>query len=825
MADDRALASFLDTSPAPVAEPEPSEALRGALTFGTYRVSGETAARLVTSALEAGVRSVDTAHLYKNEPAVFAAVRAFEAAHPELPQIRVCTKIFKHLLFDQTLRAVEGSVVRLGRALDLVLLHRPLPAAMWRALDAAVARGLVNEIGISNYSAARLKELLMLCDGVTGEPCRRPAVNQVELHPFVGPVQPLLALCRAEGIRVQGHTVLARGQFLEFPPLVRLARSLGVSTAVVMLRWAQQLGAEVVFHTTQAQHLREVIDATRAAEPVLSALQLAEISGYYGFETRRFFPEAATPSLDAELGEVTDTGTYVERVATRLAEDRRALEAGLPVSDLALNLPANSNRQLSTDPVANQLALRLFPVEGDKTAVSSYGRFRDLVRKLRSRAQAQKEAQLKSRTPICSLKPGHPALRPLRFVDGEPVSMAVAYPEAMPVEVAPAHELAPFFDFLRDPERLGSSPPDLGEAPLIFQRGAYYADERMDLCKQVVGPAHIAALCEAVERPFSAAHAPRWGRVRHFLLGNNIACQGAGDEGARAFARLMSNPEVTIETWYLAGNCIDAEDMGIIAQALEDNRHARALWLKRNPLGAGGAAHLGRLLAKNSTLSLLDVHNTGLFDEGIEALADAFEAAGGVLHLRHLYAAANAFSPRSIAALRRLFSRQLPEPSSLVSLSLSLNRLGNPGCDAFVDLLETGALARLERLDLGSIGLDRLDSTRLVDGLIAHCPKLRSLNLGTYLSTRDLGEKTNLLRPEVSALVRLLREHPTLELLDVSICGLPQASIDELVAACGAHQSLHGVGGHALHHTERERRFLKHPERVLHIDSIYRGRA
>lgn len=824
MANNRAVASFSEPSRVPMSEPMP-RAQGNALTFGTYRVAGDVAARLVTNALEAGVRSVDTAHLYKNEPAVFAAVRAFEAAHPELPQVSVCTKIFKHQLFDQTLRAVAASAERLGRPLDSVLLHRPLPAAMWRALDAAVDRGLVKEIGVSNYSIARLKELLLLCDGVTGEPCRRPALNQVEFHPFVGPVQWLLSLCRAEGIRVQGHTVFARGQFLEFPPLVRLARSYEVSTAVVMLRWAQQLGVEVVFHTTQPQHLREVIDATRAAEPVLGARELAEISGYYGLETRRFFPEAVTPSLDVELGQITDTATYVERVATRLAEDRRALEAGLPVSNMALNLPANSNRQLWTDPVANQLALRLFPIGVDKTAVSSYGRFRDLVRKLRSVAQAQREARPKLRTLSCSLQPGHAALRPLRFVNGEPVSMAVAYPEAMPVEVAPADELAPFFEFLRDPERLGSTPPDFSEAPLVFQRGAYYSDERMDLCKQVVGPTHIAALCAAVAQPFTAAHAPRWGRVRHFLLGNNIACEGESEEGARAFARLMANPEVAIETWYLAGNCIGPTDMGIIADALENNRHARALWLKRNPLGVGGAAHLGRLLARNTTLSLLDVHNTGLFDEGVEAMVDAFAAAGGALHLRHLYAAANALSARSVLALRRMLTKQLPRPCSLVSLSLSLNRLGNPGCDAFVELLETDALALLERLDLGSIGLERPDLTPLVGALLEHCPKLRSLNLGTYLSTRDLGEKTNLLRPDVSELVRLLREHPTLELLDVSICGLPQTSIDELVAACSDRQSLHGVGGHAVHHTERERRFLKHPERVLHIDSIYRGRA
>jgi diketogulonate reductase-like aldo/keto reductase len=789
-------------------------------------VSGETAARLVAQALQAGIRSIDTAQLYKNESAVFGAVRAFEAAHPEAGPIRVCTKIFKNLLFDQTIRAVENSADRLGRALDVVLLHRPLPAAMWRALGACVDRGLVREIGGSNYSAARLTGLLELCDGLAGgPPCRRPTVHQMELHPFVGPVQPLLGLCRDEHIRVQAHTVFTRGEFFDFPPLVRLANTLGASPAMVLLRWAQQLGVEVVFHTSNPDHLGEVLRATGENHPVLGARDMAEIGGYYALETRRFFPEPVSPALDAELSDIVDTAHYVALIAERLDADRRAMERGRPVSATALNLPANSNRQLLTDPVANQIALRLFPVEPGKAPESSYGRFRDLVRKLRARAHAEPHAKKGS---SCALPSGHAALGSERFVKGEPVSAAVAFPEAMPVDVAPARELEPFFEFLRNPQQLAATPDtpaDSSDGPLVFTRGAYFPDERMDLCKQVVGPDHIERLCDAVGHAFAAGAEPRRGRVRHFLLGNNIACQGDSGAGAGALARLMSDPAAAIETWYLAGNCVGPDDMGILARALEGNVHARALWLKRNPLGAGGGAHLGRLLGKNRTLCLLDVHNTGLFDEGIEALADAFESANGTLHLRHLYASANALSERSLVALRPVLAKQLPDPCSLVSLSLSINRLGNEGCDVFVDLVESGALAGLERLDLGSIGLARPDLSRLADALIRRCTKLRSLDLGTYLSTRDLGEKANVLDADVSPLVRLLREHPALELLDVSICGLPASSLERLVAACGEHQSLHGVRGHAFHHTERERRFLKHPERVVHIDSIYRGRA
>ena len=529
-----------DTDTQPFSPPDAREAPKRApeLTFGTYRVSGEAAARAVTRALEAGVRSIDTAHLYKNEGAVFGAVRAFEAAHPGAAPIRTCTKIFKNLLFDQAVRAVESSAERLGRALDVVLLHRPLPGAMWRALSACADRGLVKEIGVSNYSATRLSALLaFLRRDRGGPPCRRPALNQIELHPFVGPVQPLLGLCRSEGVRVQGHTVLARGQYLDFAPLVRLSAALGASPAVVLVRWAQQLGAEVVFHTSREDHLREVLHASTSASPLLSARDMAEIGGYYALETRRFFPEPLSPALeDDELSDVVDTTRYVALVVERLDADRRAMDLGLPVSDTALNLPANTNRQLLTDPIANQIALQLFPVEQGKTAEGSHCRFRDLIRKLRSSAHAQKDTEPQPKARSCTLHLAHRTIGPQRFVKGEPVSMAVAYPEAMPVEVAPAEELAPFFEFLGDPERLAPGACDSTEAPLVFTRGAYFPDSAHGPLQAGRGPGpHREAVrgrraaVRRLPRAALGSRAPLPAREQHRLRGRlRRGCARAG---------------------------------------------------------------------------------------------------------------------------------------------------------------------------------------------------------------------------------------------------------------------------------------------------------
>ena len=83
-----------------------------------------------------------------------------------------------------------------------------------------------------------------------------------------------------------------------------------------------------------------------------------------------------------------------------------------------------------------------------------------------------------------------------------------------------------------------------------------------------------------------------------------------------------------IETWYLAGNCIDGETMHRIADALEHNTVCKSLWLKRNPIGPKtGAEALGRLLARNRHIEVLDLHNTGLCDAGMVALNAAEEEA------------------------------------------------------------------------------------------------------------------------------------------------------------------------------------------------------
>ena len=96
--------------------------------------------------------------------------------------------------------------------------------------------GLAKEIGVSNFGERHLKELL-------GYATVRPAVNQVEVHPYNQRVG-LEKLVRSEGLRFEAYSPLGKGVIglLEDPLLKRIADAKNKSVAAVILRWLLQRG-------------------------------------------------------------------------------------------------------------------------------------------------------------------------------------------------------------------------------------------------------------------------------------------------------------------------------------------------------------------------------------------------------------------------------------------------------------------------------------------------------------------------------------------------------------------------------------------------------
>src|SRR5690349_18891468 len=96
------------------------------LGFGLWQVADDEAEKAVTTALECGYRSIDTARLYRNEEGVGRALRASGVPREEL---FVTTKLWNDQHgYDGALRAFDASMRRLGlETLDLYLIHWPAP--------------------------------------------------------------------------------------------------------------------------------------------------------------------------------------------------------------------------------------------------------------------------------------------------------------------------------------------------------------------------------------------------------------------------------------------------------------------------------------------------------------------------------------------------------------------------------------------------------------------------------------------------------------------------------------------------------------------------
>jgi methylglyoxal/glyoxal reductase len=215
---------------------------------------GEETRSAVAEALATGYRHVDTARAYRNEGDVGAAIR--DSGIPR-GEVFVTTKLWNaDHGYDKALRAIDHSLESLGmEQVDLYLVHWPVEGLRrdtWRAMEKILGDGKARAVGVSNYTARHLDELL-------GQAKVPPAVNQVEFNPFLFQ-QELLAHCRRHGIQLEAYGPLVRAHKMEHPVLQRTARKHGKTPAQVLLRWGLQHDLVVIPKSVRPERIRENAD-------------------------------------------------------------------------------------------------------------------------------------------------------------------------------------------------------------------------------------------------------------------------------------------------------------------------------------------------------------------------------------------------------------------------------------------------------------------------------------------------------------------------------------------------------------------------------------
>ncbi|MGB3306568.1 MAG: aldo/keto reductase [Thermomicrobiales bacterium] len=224
------------------------------LGYGVWQIPDAEAAQAVGTAIAAGYRSIDTAAIYGNEEGVGRGIAASGIAREDL---FITTKLWNEKQgYDSTLKAFDLSLRKLKLDyVDLYLIHWPLPARdlyieTWRAFEKLYADGRIKAIGVSNFLPEHLDRLIAASDVV-------PAVNQIELHPYLQQTA-LRAYDREHGIATEAWSPLAKGnELLREPVLTSLGERHGKTPAQIVLRWHIQLGNVVIPKSVTPARIRE----------------------------------------------------------------------------------------------------------------------------------------------------------------------------------------------------------------------------------------------------------------------------------------------------------------------------------------------------------------------------------------------------------------------------------------------------------------------------------------------------------------------------------------------------------------------------------------
>lgn len=241
-----------------------------ALGLGVFLSPPEQTADAVQTGIANGYRLIDTAAAYLNERQVGEGIRRSGINRSEM---FVTTKLWvTDYGYERTLRAFDVSLRKLGlEYLDLYLLHWPVPpdfettAASYRAAEKLLSDGRVRAIGVSNFSAKHLEDLIARTKVM-------PAVNQVELHPFfiqrelrdahkrLGIVTQAWAPIGGVYIRKPQAAPKTAKSPLEHPVIVKLAAKYGKTPAQVVLRWHIGHELSAIPKSVRPERIAENID-------------------------------------------------------------------------------------------------------------------------------------------------------------------------------------------------------------------------------------------------------------------------------------------------------------------------------------------------------------------------------------------------------------------------------------------------------------------------------------------------------------------------------------------------------------------------------------
>lgn len=226
--------------------------------LGTWQnTDPEECIQSVKTALDSGYRHIDTAQIYENEQHVGKGIKQSQINRDN---IFLATKVWIDKLGEDDVKnSVETSLEKLDTSfVDLLYVHWPADSydaeETMKAFNELVEEGLVEDIGVSNFSPEQLEEAQKHSDVDI-------LANQVEMHPFLQQER-LVEYCQENDVYLVAYSPLARGNVIGHSVLKDIADNHGVSEAQVSLAWLQSKENVVVIPKASSEdHIKDNLDS------------------------------------------------------------------------------------------------------------------------------------------------------------------------------------------------------------------------------------------------------------------------------------------------------------------------------------------------------------------------------------------------------------------------------------------------------------------------------------------------------------------------------------------------------------------------------------
>ncbi|KZF22055.1 putative NAD(P)H-dependent D-xylose reductase xyl1 [Xylona heveae TC161] len=251
--------------------------------FGLWKVTNETCADQVYNAIKTGYRLFDGACDYGNEKEAGQGVaRAIKEGIVKRSELFIVSKLWNSFHDAEHVEPItRKQLADWGlEYFDLFIMHFPISLKYvdpkvryppgftydgktvvpgkasiqetWQALEKVVDAGLARSIGISNFRAVLIIDLLRYAR-------IRPATLQIEHHPYLTQPQ-LIKYAQGEGIAVTAYSSFGPPSFVdagmdsakgvpslfEHDAVVEVAHRHNKNPSQVLLRWATQRGVAVI---------------------------------------------------------------------------------------------------------------------------------------------------------------------------------------------------------------------------------------------------------------------------------------------------------------------------------------------------------------------------------------------------------------------------------------------------------------------------------------------------------------------------------------------------------------------------------------------------